>query len=295
MKYLAPPTQDDAVILKGLAADPQKDLRHYPAHVTLILAQYAAYVAAGGNAGCAHAPNPLGLPQPLKTLLRGYYSRREGALVFIREIKRTSKDVCPMCGSLGSSTVDHVFPKSIFAEFSFFSRNLVPACSECNSKRGNDYRGATADQRLAHPYFDTWLTTRVVMTELAPVNAGYQAPKISLKTALGPPGSPLIDTIAFHLETVIKRTDIDRFFSDFWTKHARKPERYFSLGPDVPTVPDIRNAVAATLKNRDDHFGTPNNWESMVYAGLLACPDAMDYIRIRVLQDRADPRSGESF
>lgn len=295
MKLLVSPTEDDAAILNGLAADPHKHLRYHLPHVAPILARYTAYVAAGGNAACALAPTPLGLPAHLETLLQGYYDRKEGTLAFIKEIKRSSKDVCPMCGSLGSSTVDHVFPQSIFAEFSFFSRNLVPACSECNSKKGNDYRGATAEQRLIHPYFDTWITTRVIATELAPVNASYQAPNITLKVVLGPPGNPLINTVEYHLETVVKRTDINRFLSDFWTKHARVPERYFSLGPGVPTTVDIRNAVAVTLQNRDDHFGTPNNWESMVYAGLVACPDALDYIRSRVLLVRADPRSAESF
>jgi hypothetical protein len=293
MKSLPLPAEDDAAILTGLAADPLKHLRHHIAHVGPMLARYSAYEVAGGNA--LTAPGPLGLPAALRGLLKGYFDRKEGSLEFIREIKRSSKDVCPMCGSLGSSTVDHVFPQSVFSEFSFYSRNLVPACSECNSKKGNDYRGATAGQRLLHPYFDTWLTTRVVATELAPMNGSYQSANITLKVVLGPPGNPLTATVAYHLETVVKRTDIDRFLSDFWTKHARTPERYLWLGPGAPALGDVRDAVRVTLQNRDDHFGTPNNWESMVYAGLLANPDALEYIRERVILVRADRKNAQDF
>lgn len=293
MKYLAHPTTDDDAILNQLAADPLKHLRYHLPHVTPILGQYVAYRTASGNASIA--PGPLALPKALKDLLKGYYERKEGTLAFIDEIKRSSKDVCPMCGSLGSSTVDHVFPRSIFAELSFFSRNLVPACSECNTKKGNDYRGATAAERLAHPYFDRWLATRLIATELTPVNGTYQAPTISLKVVLGPVGNPLIDTVDYHLKTVIQRTEIHRFLADFWTKHARKPENYFNLQGPAPSTEELRAAVAVTLQKRDEHFGTPNNWESMVYAGLLENTDALEYIRNRVMLVRADPKQSEAF
>ncbi|WP_456797488.1 HNH endonuclease [Bradyrhizobium sp. USDA 4473] len=72
---------------------------------------------------------------------------------------------CPMCGSSVTGSVDHFLPKEDFPEFSLMAANLVPACSHCNSgAKRQTYKGASADERFLHPYFDAlaakplWLT-----------------------------------------------------------------------------------------------------------------------------------------
>lgn len=79
---------------------------------------------------------------------------------------RLEKDIfpwlpCPMCGSLHSGTLDHIFPQSDYPEFAVFSRNLVPAC-KCNSKRQNDLLGDGQGERILHPYYDVCLGERLL-------------------------------------------------------------------------------------------------------------------------------------
>jgi 5-methylcytosine-specific restriction endonuclease McrA len=46
------------------------------------------------------------------------------------------KAKCPYCMVSAHKTFDHYLDKSDYPEFSLFSKNLIPSCSYCNSKKG---------------------------------------------------------------------------------------------------------------------------------------------------------------
>ncbi|VVD26528.1 protein of unknown function [Paraburkholderia dioscoreae] len=100
---------------------------------------------------------------------------------------------CPYCGIKGSITVDHYLPRSRkeFPHFSVLSANLVPACGDCqghkltyyapttgrvvrNRRRQmvaaklsqRSYRFRTSDRRILHPYFDRFLSERILIAHI---------------------------------------------------------------------------------------------------------------------------------
>jgi hypothetical protein len=68
---------------------------------------------------------------------------------------------CPYCGVGRATTLDHYLPKSRYPQFSVTPDNLVPACKDCQGKKGRHVAASGAAQTL-HPYFDDakFFTTR---------------------------------------------------------------------------------------------------------------------------------------
>lgn len=88
-----------------------------------------------------------------------------GRIVYDRLKMLPKGDKCPYCNHRNVGTLDHFLPKSEYPALAVTPCNLVPACMECNKKKG-DYRPTTPDDVLVHPYFenltrDTWLTAQV--------------------------------------------------------------------------------------------------------------------------------------
>jgi len=83
---------------------------------------------------------------------------------------------CPYCRFGHAETLDHFLPKSRYPAYAVLPRNLVPACSRCNTGKGSGL--LTAEKEISHPYFeseqielDTWLVAQVVPTN--PVTATF--------------------------------------------------------------------------------------------------------------------------
>ena len=74
--------------------------------------------------------------------------------------------ICPFCAHRIVSTLDHVLPKSLFAELAVVPDNLVGACKDCNHAK-SAAAPTDADDAPLHPYFDDisnnrWLHATVV-------------------------------------------------------------------------------------------------------------------------------------
>ncbi|MFJ6152184.1 HNH endonuclease [Micromonospora profundi] len=62
-------------------------------------------------------------------------------------------ELCPMCGRVTPTTIDHFLPKSKYPEFSLLSTNLVPVCPDCNRYKST-LTGSQSDGRFFHAYYD---------------------------------------------------------------------------------------------------------------------------------------------
>ncbi|GIF44246.1 HNH endonuclease [Actinoplanes xinjiangensis] len=72
---------------------------------------------------------------------------------------RAPYDRCPSCGHRDARTLDHVLPKTKFPALAVTPLNLVPACHECNKRKGNQV-AASAETAAVHPYYDSFDTDR---------------------------------------------------------------------------------------------------------------------------------------
>ncbi|WP_281913431.1 hypothetical protein [Massilia varians] len=95
---------------------------------------------------------------------------------------RQGLSACPYCGLQKNVTADHYLPKAHFPQYSSFSQNLVPSCSDCQGSNAKGQwfpgyrdkrepastRGRSPLQRLWHPYFDRFLRYKVISAEFEP-------------------------------------------------------------------------------------------------------------------------------
>ena len=88
---------------------------------------------------------------------------------------------CPLCMERKVSTLDHYLPKSHFPFLAVVPLNLIPACFECNKKKGNTV-AKNADDVPLHPYYDDlgndiWLVAKVI--QLSPTALRFSIKKPS--------------------------------------------------------------------------------------------------------------------
>jgi len=70
----------------------------------------------------------------------------------IRQFNNLSR--CQYCGISPISPFDHYLPKKLFPEFSIFSLNLIPCCSDCNNKKGEKWDSSGISREFINFYFD---------------------------------------------------------------------------------------------------------------------------------------------
>lgn len=278
MKYLGPYVHDDIASIQALARNARLTSHPYLAAVlSSIEGRYRRYEAARGNACRMGAP--LRLSEKLKSALRIHYSTKPGDLRIIDKIRdHLSPDVCPMCGSAKSSEVDHVAPKDLYPELSFFTKNLVPAC-ECNRLKGLSYKGPRPHQRILHPYYDRIMAHRLLSIDFS---GDFDAPDLELIIL-----DPYADhpAVIYHVDSIVRKTNILSWASKKWGAVLRTPEAMFG---DIRNVAgnlssqQINEAIANQRNSKDGEFGTPNNWYSVMYTGLLRSPEALVYLAARI-------------
>jgi 5-methylcytosine-specific restriction endonuclease McrA len=270
MKYIKHRRVRDLEILDELEV--RQILSSYPLlqlHRPAVVDGYKTYLKAKGAIPASH---PV-LPKQLCDAMKVHYENKVQSLEFIEDIRtKLSPGVCPMCGSASTSTTDHVMPKDSWPAFSFFSRNLVPACDECNRKKGVKFFGAAPNARPIHPYYDKFLRNRVVTANLI---APFAHPVLEI--VMLPGLSPAeVETVEWHLEEVVRKTTVADTLRERWTNICRDPEGYYDyLGAPGATM---AQAVERKLRSHDRGFRTPNNWESMLQYGILTNSAAVAYL-----------------
>lgn len=230
-----------------------------------ILATYQRYIDERGNACMLQ---PLGISDPLKKGLLSSYGNPPKALKSIKSL-RVKNEVCPMCGSEGTWSLDHLLPKENFPEWALFSKNLVPAC-HCNISRKSALVGdALLQQRILHPYFDDVLQERLLSCSITTTN-GFRWVDLSLVYLQTQ--HPLHEAVKYHVTHVVKPAGIEkRLQRNLMTKLRAKPSSVIRglYEKNILTEEEVREVIAKDLRWYDENKETPNNWNSIFLHGLL--------------------------
>lgn len=262
MKRLTSVAFDDDATLIAMANNAR--LGSYDAllqSLGVVQASYTAYATAQGNA--LICPPPCQLPNELKQAMQSHFERPPKILKgILREIRREKyAGVCPMCGSFGRSDLDHVLPQAVYPEFSFFTKNLVPACG-CNSLRSAAVSDANGG-RVLHPYFDNLLQMRLLR---ATFQGNFPKPQIDLEICCG--AIPERLAVEFHVEHVVRKTAIiSHMEAHCWPTLLRRPHTVPELSTATSLV-TFQAALERVVTRYDEEFETPNNWNSVFYSGL---------------------------
>ena len=267
MKTIKPPEVDDIQELQVLANN--SNLGSYPKLLSEYIrfrSQYEDYIDKKGD---PWRVVPMGICRDFKDALICHYDKApKESLEFIKASRyNLSPTLCPMCGGFGNGTLDHYLPKSNFPEFSFYSKNLVPACN-CNSLRGTSVKGAVSPARPIHPYFDDFLDQRLYQ---ASFEGGFEAPKISIEII--DDNHPKIDILQFHLNEIIINDSTQGWFDKYWADLSLRPHDILDLVlPEIPhivTGAELSIAIKRYRNSKDKEHDTPNNWLSIFYTGLM--------------------------
>lgn len=266
MKRIDPPVNDDVEELNELSEN--RRLSSYPelrANRDTILNQYALYESVQGDPWSITSCN---LPTSLKGKLKLHYEREiKDRLEFIDLYRdKLSPNVCLMCGGLGMGTLDHYLPKGDYAEFSIFSKNLVPACS-CNTSRGTNVMGSEAPQRAIHPYYDDFLNERLYQSVFT---GDFLTPSISVGIINNDHQN--FEILRFHLDEVIKKNNIIGWFEKIWKDLTERGHVILELVLVEQTInnENLRSSIQRWIRSKDNEYDTPNNWYSFFYQGLLS-------------------------
>ena len=191
---------------------------------------------------------------------------------------RKSADLpyCPMCGNTGRDALDHYLAKADYPEYSVFTFNLVPTCTACNSKRGNNANQAGSALALIHPYFEgSKLNAPLVHVDIQGDDSGlvpptFEIPSFKLVPTL-PPNDPLYNRLDNHLTKCVDSTQLTRWVMGRWKSWRIKAFKYDST---VALCTAIADELDAEVK-----VGGTNNWTAAFLRGLLRTPLALEWLR----------------
>lgn len=274
MKKLPLPAVNDTLKITATSQSARLHRTSYP-HLSnqlqTILNGYQNYDANNGN---PLSIANLTITNDLSTALKKHYASPPADLKFIDELRASSPNVCPMCGSLKTGTLDHLFPKDDYPWFAVYSKNLVPAC-DCNSKRGKNLTGV--NKRILHPYYDLFLDQRLLSCSIVP---DPQFPKAKIEINYVLPQHAEIRSIEYHTEKVVLPSGIINWLEGEWDTTTQNPSSKIQTLPlaNIPTVVDFTRYLHDALTRYDQSYSTPNNWFSIFIHGVLNSAGVLGYL-----------------
>lgn len=264
MKKLNPIAHDDFAHLDWLSSKRSAPkLEEFHDQLGLVVGAYNDYHDSCGDPVKYSSP---AISDAFQERMEILYSSKHTRFDYIRKIREEmSPDLCPCCGSLSTSQVDHYLPRCDYKELSIFRLNLVPACS-CNNKKG-DKTSSVAGEKFLHPYYDEILRNRLFVSSF---QGSFDEPSIEVVPVDSNHAS--IVTIRYHLENLLLKTNIVNWLANEWSKTRRLLENgsqtIFS-GLETPVnSAAVLERLTEKIQEYDTEFDTPNNWKSIFLMGI---------------------------
>ena len=167
----------------------------------------------------------------------------------------SNTDRCPICGISTPNTLDHFVPKSLYPQLCITPDNLIPVCSDCNSKKLEDFSFNYMELPF-HPYFESmdekWLECKITF------NIGGIT---TFKFCCGNSSSRLFNKYVKHLATYDLNKKFSGRCSDEITFLKDMDKRQLAKGKTL-LLDDVktRKEVAENLDM--------NSWRSALYRAL---------------------------
>lgn len=277
MKYLQTPAYNDVELLQQASTNQQlSSYPHLRDELPSIIRAYNDYEHKSGN---ALSIEKIVISDDLKNALKTHYRTEPQNFNFISTLRESSRSVCPMCGSLGTGTLDHILPQAHYPEFSVYSKNLVPACS-CNIKRKDCYKGVNnslEEVRVLHPYYDAIMSERILSFNIVP-SPSFPIVKFELYYLIS--DEETLPSIHFHVEKIIIPSGILKEMANKWASLSEYPSDTIHTLPQnsIIDIDGLNNALADALGRHDRQKGTKNNWESIFIHSILSSDGAKEWI-----------------
>ncbi len=111
-------------------------------------------------ANTLEAHSPSAVVNNKKDLLLSLYGSKtkvikDFRLEYFRINRSTYNNLCPYCVISESNTTEHILPKEKYPEYAINVLNLIPACSQCNSLKGDDFLDKNGNRFTINFYTDS--------------------------------------------------------------------------------------------------------------------------------------------
>lgn len=80
---------------------------------------------------------------------------------------RTYYRMCPYCTINQAKTIEHILPKELYPEFAINVHNLIPACSDCNSLKGESVLDCNNEKIIINFYTDILPNEQFLFAEIS--------------------------------------------------------------------------------------------------------------------------------
>lgn len=255
-------TIDDDAILVALAPS----VRLHNSTLRRVLSAYAEYRKTKGSSTTSQLSLSYPWPDKFSDLYEGRAIKYD--LKWIETIATSTKyGYCSMCGAETHKTVDHFLPRSPWAEFSFFSLNLVPSCGICNTKRGNRANAPGTTPRLLHPYFDEKILVKRL--HVTGIKGPYEAPEFEPNVCHSLKRTEALRARR-HMKQSIDLVVYHQFCSNRWSELKQEIKR-------LKTKSAVKKRLKTLLEDSVSTSG-PNSWKTAFYAGAYGSPSVISWL-----------------
>jgi len=181
---------------------------------------------------------------------------------------------CPYCGLPDEpGTLDHILAKSLYPEYSMFTKNLVPVCEKCNQKKRPRMWNDDGTRRFINPYYDAFMASPFYAIEILPP---YQTPLFRVAFP------NLSDADRNICESHFKRLQVYSKIANSCAERSRS--LCWTFLPEVLdntlTVAEMRWLVTR-LERGERQGGGPNTWDGALYRSIIA-DDAVAHFVVTV-------------
>ena len=198
--------------------------------------------------------------------------RRRSVSALRKELLDLADGTCPYCGELVVPvTLDHFLPKEAFPEYALLSANLVPICTPCNTAKGEVVVDRSGNRLFSHPYFDAFLTRRVVA---ATIQWSGDTPYFEM-TARRVAGETVRMLVTRHLRAIKRNEKFSIASAKVFRRLKRRRDR--SAVFDAATLEDF---MLDEIRDHDDEYGK-NNWRSIALRAILKDAKARDLLGLQ--------------
>lgn len=87
---------------------------------------------------------------------------------------QTYNNLCPYCTINSANTTEHILPQEVYPEYAANVFNLIPACSECNSYKGDEILDENGQIFTINYYTDTLPDIRYLFAKITSIEGGVQ-------------------------------------------------------------------------------------------------------------------------
>lgn len=169
--------------------------------------------------------------------------------------------ICPYCGLNVADAFDHYLPKGKFPEFSIYSQNLIPICSQCNRLKSEQFLNGT-QRTFINSYFDDFVNIQFLnvkitfqaKSDIPTVEFGIDTSNLSKKQQnLAKGHLKLLNLYDRYLEISTQQ------ISEIHAKYRRH-----AIGRDLE---ELRHLLIDEVETLTESKG-PNNWQVALYRAL---------------------------